>query len=142
METTNNTNNRWLLDCNVAIALGINLHEKNAATRAWLDAHRGDTFYLCSVAEGALLRVLPKESTPDALQKAWATLRALYAMLGFEFLSVPDFSYRNVPNAGLRGVKQITDAWLAERARQNHCTLATFDKGLASQHPDVAYLIP
>jgi hypothetical protein len=60
METTNNTNNRWLLDCNVAIAIGIDLHEKNVAARA----------------------------------------------------------------------------------RQNHCTLATFDKGLASQHPDVAYLIP
>jgi predicted nucleic acid-binding protein len=81
-------------------------------------------------------------SSPAALEEAWVTLRDLHTLSGLEFLSVPDFSYVNVPNAGLRGVKQITDAWLAERARQNNCTLATFDKGLASQHPDVAYLIP
>jgi predicted nucleic acid-binding protein len=132
----------WLLDSCFVIAIGRTDSPFNAIARAWLDAHCGDTFYLCSVAEGALLRVLPKESTPAALQEAWLTLSDLHALPGVVFLSVPDFSYVNVPNARLRGVKQITDAWLAERARQNNCTLATFDKGLASQHPDVAYLIP
>jgi predicted nucleic acid-binding protein len=140
--TMNNTKNRWLLDCNVAIALGLDLHENKIRARAWCNAHLGDAFFLCSVSEGALLRILPKKSSHAALQEAWTALRALHALPGVVFLEAPDFSYVNVASEHLQGVKQITDAWLAERARQSNCTLATFDKGLVSQHPDVAYLIP
>jgi predicted nucleic acid-binding protein len=54
---------------------------------------------------------------------------------------VPDFSYVHVANKGLHGVKQITDAWLAQLARRENLRLVTFDKGLASEHPDIAHLV-
>jgi predicted nucleic acid-binding protein len=51
-------------------------------------------------------------------------------------------SYLQVPNKGIQGHKQVTDAWLAELARRQGIKLATLDQGLAQEHPDVAFLIP
>jgi uncharacterized protein len=36
------------------------------------------------------------------------------------------------------GHRQVTDAYLAALARHHHGKLATFDKGLAALHSDVA----
>lgn len=47
----------------------------------------------------------------------------------------------DVSHHGLTGHRQITDAWLAELARQRGGKLATLDSGLAAFHPDVAELI-
>ncbi|MGH3319762.1 MAG: hypothetical protein ACRDN9_06190 [Streptosporangiaceae bacterium] len=40
------------------------------------------------------------------------------------------------------GHRQVTDAYLAQLARTQGRAFATFDKGLAAAHPDVAELIP
>ena len=37
------------------------------------------------------------------------------------------FSYREVSSSGLTGLKQVTDAWLAELARRHEAQLATLD---------------
>jgi predicted nucleic acid-binding protein len=43
---------------------------------------------------------------------------------------------------GVIGHRQVTDAYLAQLARANHGRLATFDRGLAALHTDIAELIP
>jgi uncharacterized protein len=43
---------------------------------------------------------------------------------------------------GVIGHRQVTDAYLAELARRREARLATFDKGLAALHADVAELVP
>jgi predicted nucleic acid-binding protein len=43
---------------------------------------------------------------------------------------------------GVIGHRQVTDAYLAQLARQHNARLATFDAGLAALHSDVADLIP
>jgi predicted nucleic acid-binding protein len=131
----------WLLDCCTVIHLGVAEGDNHDTAMRWVEAHIGDHFVLCSVSEGALLRYLPRKPTTHALQEAWVTLDDIYALPGFEFLNAPDLSYRNVANKGLQGVKQITDAWLAQLARRENLCLATFDKGLVAQHPDIARLI-
>jgi predicted nucleic acid-binding protein len=137
----NNPTRTWLLDCCTVIHLGANSGNNHDTAVKWVNARPGDRFVLCSVAEGALLRYLPRKSTAIALQKAWDALRILYALPDFEFLDAPDLSYRTVANKGLHGVKQITDAWLAQLARRENMRGATFDKGFVAQHPDVAVLI-
>lgn len=131
----------WLLDSCFVLYLGSKTSQFHSVASEWVDAHKGDTFYLCSVTEGALLRILPKKQTANALQKAWLTLRDIYVLDGFVFLNVPDLSYGDVSNLGLHGVKQITDAWLAQLARRENMRVATFDNGFVAQHPDVAVLI-
>jgi predicted nucleic acid-binding protein len=69
-----NTPKSWLLDSCFVIYLGAKTSQFHAIAHAWLDAHDGDTFYLCSLSEGALLRVLPRKATAAALEKAWVTL--------------------------------------------------------------------
>ena len=45
--------------------------------------------------------------------------------------------FLNVPHGHLQGNAQVTDAWLAELARQRKGRLATLDSGLAALHGDV-----
>jgi len=51
-------------------------------------------------------------------------------------------NYLDVPHRHLQGSSQVTDAWLAQHARQRRGRLATLDSGLALLHHDVAELLP
>jgi len=42
----------------------------------------------------------------------------------------------------IHGQRQVTDAYLAALARVRSGRLATFDRGLAALHADVAFLVP
>jgi len=53
-----------------------------------------------------------------------------------------DIPFQQVAMAGVIGHRQVTDAYLAQLARENGGRLATFDGGLAALHRDVANLIP
>jgi predicted nucleic acid-binding protein len=50
-------------------------------------------------------------------------------------------SYTAVPLGGVLGHRQVTDAYLAHLARTYDGRLATFDRGLAKLHTDVADLL-
>lgn len=53
----------------------------------------------------------------------------------------PDItSYLDVPSNGIRGHKQLTDAYLAALARAHGGVLATMDKALAALIPDVVLI--
>jgi predicted nucleic acid-binding protein len=141
--TTMPTPTTWLLDGNVLVALANVQHGFFERATHWAQSERisGATFALCSITEGTLLRVTPSAPGATEIERAWRILRSIHSRPDFVFWN-EGFSYTEVPNAKLIGIKQITDAWLAQLARRNGCKLATFDKGLVSQHPDVAYLVP
>jgi predicted nucleic acid-binding protein len=51
------------------------------------------------------------------------------------------FSYTQVSTNKLQGHKQVTDAWLAQLARNHGIRLATLDAGLVATHTDIGFLI-
>ena len=131
-----------LLDANVLVALAVAdpiFHPRARAHLMVKGAVR--PFATCAVTQAAFLRVLMGAPHLVAPAQAFEILERIAAAAGHTFWS-DGFSYLKVPREPLRGPRQLTDAWLAELARRKGAKLATFDKGLALAHPDVADLIP
>ena len=130
----------WLLDGNLLVALAIDSHVFHERVRRWFDS-QSEPFATCAITEGTLLRVhmkLAEDSTPAA---AWSVLEAIHQMPDHVFWN-DGFSYREIAFASLTGLKQVTDAWLAELARRHEAQLATLDTALVALHSDVGFLIP
>lgn len=125
-----------LLDANVLIALVVADHVHHDAAESWLT--QGASFATCPVTEGSLVRLLVREGQPAAV--AQRVVAAVAADPRHEFW--PDIlSYRDVSLKGVIGHRQVTDAYLAQLARDRGGRLATFDRGLVTAHPDVAELV-
>ena len=129
-----------LLDGNVLVALAIDTHEFHQRVLHWFDSV-SERFATCAITEGTLLRVHMKFAEDGSAAAAWAVLKAIHEMPDHEFWN-DGFSYLEVKSTGLVGLRQVTDAWLAELARRHEARLATLDAALVSQHPDVGFLIP
>lgn len=127
-----------LLDANVLIALLVADHVHHPAAEDWF-VRAPERFATCPITEGSVVRLLVREGQ---------TVRAARAVLGevsgderHDFW--PDsISYREVELRGVVGHRQVTDAYLAQLARARGGRLATFDKGLALLHDDIADLVP
>lgn len=126
-----------LLDGNVLIALILDEHVHHDAALTWFD--EVDRFATCPITQGTLLRTLLR--LDDRVTDAVATLGALASDNRHEFWP-DDLAYVAVRMTGVTGHRQVTDAYLAGLARAHGGRLATFDKGLAALHPDVADLAP
>ena len=127
-----------LLDANVLIALVVADHVHHSLAEEWF-VGSGDTFATCPITEGSLLRLLIREG--QTATDAQAVLDALKDSERHEFW--PDaVSFSDVPLGGVLGHRQVTDSYLAQLTRLRDGRLATFDQGLAKQHPDVADLLP
>jgi len=129
----------WLLDGNVLVAMTIDSHLHHSRARAWWKARRR-AIATCASTQGTLLRVHMALAEDRSAAAAWATLSAICALPGHEFWD-DSLSYVDVHHRHLQGPRQVTDAWLAELARQRGGRLATLDAGLATLHADVAELI-
>lgn len=127
-----------LLDSNVLVALLVADHVHHDAAEDWLAASAGQ-FATCPITEGALVRLMVREGRAAA--EAQSLVRALHGIERHEFWPEA-LSYPEVRLAGVIGHRQVTDAYLAELARARGGRLATFDRGLAVLHADVADLIP
>ena len=127
-----------LLDANVLVALLVADHLHHDAAEAWFSASN-DRFATCPITEGSLTRILIRGGqTADAAQ---AVVAQVFDSPRHEFW--PDsLSYREVRLRGVIGHRQVTDAYLAGLARDRGGRLATFDRGLAQLHSDVADLVP
>jgi toxin-antitoxin system PIN domain toxin len=136
------TRSGYLLDGNLLIAFHDARHGQRDTVSEWVDAHKADSLFLCSVTEGTLLRFLmsPLFGARLAAPKAWDTLREFRARPNVLFLDA-GFSYLDVQTQGLTGHKEVTDAWLVTLARRQGCRLATLDKGLVARHPDTTELL-
>ncbi len=127
-----------LLDANVLVSLAVSGHATHDAAQRWW-AVRGDmTFATCPITQGALLRLLMRAGVSRA-----GALRALVAVADHprhEFWP-EDVGYSDVDLSRVNGHRQVTDAYLAALARRHQGSLVTFDRGLATLHPDVVTLL-
>lgn len=127
-----------LLDANVLVALVVSDHVHHAAAENWL-AETAEPFATCPITEGTLARLLIRQG--HTMQSARDVLDDLSANPRHEFW--PDsVSYTAVDIRGIIGHRQVTDAYLAQLARSRIGRLATFDRGLAELHRDIAELVP
>jgi toxin-antitoxin system PIN domain toxin len=127
-----------LIDANVLIALSTPAHEHHSFAVAWRDGLTAP-YATCPITQGALVRFALREgaSAVDAVR----LLQDLDADPNHQFWP-DDLPYRKVRMAGVVGHRQVTDAYLAQLARQRKSRLATFERGAAAQHSDVSILIP
>ena len=127
-----------LLDANVLVALIVSDHVHHDAAENWF-AGVDDPFATCPITQGSLVRLLIRGG--QSAEDAHAVVTALTRNSRHEFwpdsVSFTDFALR-----GVIGHRQVTDAYLAQLARANGGTLATFDRGLVALHPGVAKLVP
>lgn len=126
-----------LLDANVLIALLVDDHVHHKAAANWF-VETPDRFATCPSTEGSLLRLLLRNGRDS--EYGHQVITALAGSGRHEFW--PDaLSYRDVRLRGVIGHRQVTDAYLAQLARDREGRLATFDQGLAVLHADVAELV-
>lgn len=126
-----------LLDANVLIALVVAEHVHHDAAEAWLVGSQ-ERFATCPVTQGSLVRLLLREGQPT--DTARAVLSGVTGSARHEFW--PDsLSYQDVRLTGVIGHRQVTDAYLAQLTRSREGRLATFDRGIAKLHSDVAELV-
>src|SRR3982074_952296 len=120
----------WLLDGNVLVAMAIDTHEFHERVRRWFDSD-SQPFATCAITEGTLLRIHMKLAQDASAAAAWSVLETIHQMPDHLFWN-DGFSYREVSPANLTGLKQVTDAWLAELARRHKAQLATLDTSLVT----------
>jgi uncharacterized protein len=126
-----------LLDGNVLVALTVAEHVHHHVVSRWFAAH-ARTFATTPTTQGTLLRFLLRSGLDGA--DAWAVLDgvARHPRHGFW----PDSAaYDARTLRGVVGHRQVTDSYLAARAREQAARLVTLDRGLAAAHPDVVELI-
>lgn len=127
-----------LLDANVLIGLLVTDHVHHDAAEQWFSSFTG-SFATCPITEGSLVRLLLREC--QSAETAKTMLAGLSNDPRHEFW--PDACpYRDVAMNGVIGHRQVSDAYLAHLARIRPGRLATFDRGLARLHGDVADLVP
>lgn len=129
----------YLLDSSALIALLTDQHVHRWRVIEWLEASPKQ-FLVCSITQGAFLRVYLRAQPGAALEVGQSVLRSLSRLPDYGFLT-DDQSYLDLSPKGVRGHRQVTDAYLAHLAKANQVRLATLDEGLAALYPDTAELI-
>src|SRR5262245_2933893 len=125
----------WRLDGNVLVALPLESHIHHERVHRWFASlGKTDRFATCILTQGTLLRVHMKTALDSSASTAWKALRDLSMHPKHQWWG-DDLSFLDVPHRHLQGSGQVTDAWLAELARQRKGRLATL-------HRDVAVLLP
>lgn len=127
-----------LLDGNVLVALVDEAHVHHLQARAWF-AQSAAPFATCPITQGTLVRLMMRVGGMDA-GGAMTVMAGLTRHPRHRFWP-DDLPYEGVRWNGVFGHRQVTDAYLAALARMRGGRLATFDRGLAALHPDVAVLV-
>ena len=128
-----------LLDANVLVALADASHVHHADAVRWFAAS-SMPFATCPITQGALLRVLMRVQAVPGIAAAAQVLAGFVAHPRHRFWP-DDLDYSKLTWNGVLGHRQVTDFYLAALVRQHRGRLATFDRGLAALHGDVAELI-
>ena len=123
----------YLLDANVLIALATPDHTLHDRALAWF-RHR-PVFATCPITQGALLRFYMRWAAGASIAGAKDLLRRISALPNHQFWP-DDANYLLLPEKGLLGHRQVTDAYLVLLASAHSGVLATLDEGLAAIHPD------
>ncbi len=128
----------YLLDANVLIALTVVDHEHHARASTWLASI--DSFAVCPVVEGALMRFLVRVG--EDARAAQTVIAAVHQVPGCRFWA-DSLSYVAIDVRHVRGHRQLTDAYLVGLvAAHDDALLATLDEGLATDLPERTLLLP
>ena len=119
----------YLLDANVLIALLTPEHTLHERARIWFGS--GVPFATCPITQGALLRFHMRWSQPPSFADAKSILQAVCAHPRHHFWP-DDVEYVRLRDKGIRGHRQVTDAYLAALASAHGGVLATMDEALAA----------
>lgn len=125
----------YLLDANALIALGWPTHEHHERVIRWFKAHARHGWATSALTQAAFVRIIsqPAFSGRAIGVSEIAELLRNTAHPQHRFLAL-DFGIEQVLGSctgGLRGHRQITDAWLLTRAMRNQVKLVTFDGTIA-----------
>ena len=128
----------WLLDPNALIALGWPAHEHHermlALVPAAMRARAGEP--TSALTQAAFVRVISQPAFSGqaiSIGENRRSAAAQYCTSQHRFLAL-DFGIEQVLGSctgGLRGHRQITDAWLLTLAMRHGARLLTFDSGIA-----------
>jgi uncharacterized protein len=129
----------YLLDGNVLVALIDRAHVHHSAANRWFMAYTG-RFATCPITQGTLVRLLLRFGAAADAASAVSILKQLIGHPRHEFW-MDDLGYSDISWTGVLGHRQVTDAYLAALAQHRGGRLATFDRGLAALHPQVAEAI-
>lgn len=129
--------NVYLLDSNVLIALATPEHSLNARAATWF--RQGHRFATCPITQGALLRFHLRVGVEATAESAILLLKSISAIPRHEFWP-DDVSYLNMATTGIRGHRQVTDAYLVLLARKHGGSVATMDQALAAVHAGTTLL--
>ena len=121
-----------LLDANILIALATPDHTAHARAVRWFGS--APRFATCPITQGALIRFHLRLAVKPSMAKAKQLLTRISALPTHEFWN-DDLDYRHVPDKGIIGYKQVTDANLIALAAAHGGSLATMDEALAAIHP-------
>lgn len=126
-----------LLDANVLIAGYVPSHVHHQAAHAWFE--RGtEPYATCPIVQSALVRfALRAGATASDAARLIADVMADPRHVFWP----DDLPFDQVRLTGVIGHRQVTDSYLATLARHHGARLATFSRGLAAQHGDIALLI-
>jgi len=125
-----------LLDSSVLIALVVADHEHHERATRWRATV--EAVATCPITEGALARFLVRVGESKTVIKE--ILTALHQVPGHVFWP-DDVSYVDLDLSGVRGYRQVTDAYLVALAAHHGGVLSTLDEALAVCHP-AAELLP
>ena len=128
----------FLLDANVLIALVDSDHVHHQVAGDWFTG-TDQRFATCPITQGSLVRHLVRagHSSGDIAD----AVGRIQVLPRHEFWP-DDLPFSLDVIVGLTGHRQVSDAYLCNLARNRGAQVATFDRGLAAVHPDVAALIP
>lgn len=121
-----------MLDANVLIALATPDHSEHERVRRWFD--QGVRFATCPISQGALIRFYLRWAIHPSYTAAKKLLQRISELPNHEFWA-DDVSFLEVPERGILGHRQVTDAYLVALARSLGGCLATLDKPLAAFFP-------
>jgi toxin-antitoxin system PIN domain toxin len=124
----------FLLDVNVLVALGWQSHSHHRRAEDWFAAHRDRGWATTPTTQCGFVRLSCNPQVASVVVRppvAIAVLRRLVGGPGHTFF--PDrLEPLDVLDIGLRGYRQITDAYLVVIARHNGARLATFDAAMVT----------
>ncbi|SCK44004.1 hypothetical protein VAR608DRAFT_4263 [Variovorax sp. HW608] len=125
----------YLLDANALIALGWPAHEHHERMIRWFRAHARHGWATTAFTQAAFVRVISQPAfsgRPVAVSDIAEVLLRNTAHPKHRMLPM-DFGFEHVLGCctgGLRGHRQVTDAWLLALAVRHGVRLVTFDSGI------------
>jgi toxin-antitoxin system PIN domain toxin len=129
----------FLLDANVLIAFSTPDHLFHETVVAWLSSKDFD-YATCPITQGALVRFHCRLDEVAGASNAIAFLQALAQRPEHRFWE-DNIAFTEVSPGGIRGHKQVTDAYLAALAVSRGSKLATLDRSLAAWMPGASFLV-